>query len=57
MKLKHLFAAALTLVTAGAGAQTDVTSTYLTNADFSSTDGWTQYVSESYKDLGNGLIV
>lgn len=34
-------------------AQTDVTSTYLTNADFSSTDGWTAYVSGSFKDYGN----
>ena len=37
-------------------AQTDVTSTYLTNADFSSTDGWTVDASASYKDYGNGLI-
>lgn len=37
MKLKKLFAAALLLVGAGAQAQTDVTSTYLTNADFSGT--------------------
>ena len=34
-------------------AQTDVTSTYLTNADFASVDGWTAYVSGSYKDYGN----
>lgn len=34
-------------------AQTDVTSTYLTNADFSSTDGWTAYVSGGYRDYGN----
>ena len=40
----------------GAWAQTDVTSTYITNADFSSTDGWTAYVSASFKDYGNGLI-
>ncbi|MBQ8805186.1 MAG: hypothetical protein IJZ68_01775 [Bacteroidaceae bacterium] len=33
-------------------AQTDVTSTYLTNADFSSTDGWTAYVSGGYRDYG-----
>ena len=38
-------------------AQTDVTSTYITNADFSSTDGWTQNHSNSnYWALGNGLI-
>jgi len=35
-KLKLFFAAALMLCSAGAWAQTDVTSTYLTNADFSS---------------------
>lgn len=37
-------------------AQTDVTSQYLTNADFSSTNGWTAYVSSQYKDYGNGQI-
>lgn len=35
MKLKQLLAATLLFCTAGASAQTDVTSTYLTNADFS----------------------
>lgn len=35
MKLKLFLAAALMLCSAGAWAQTDVTSTYLTNADFS----------------------
>ena len=35
MKFKHLLAAALLFCTAGAWAQTDVTSTYITNADFS----------------------
>lgn len=35
MKLKQIFAAALLFCTAGAWAQTDVTSTYITNADFS----------------------
>ncbi len=57
MKRKLLFSALL--VTAGllnASAQTDVTSTYLTNADFSSTDGWTQNHSSQYWALGNGLI-
>lgn len=39
-----------------ANAQTDVTSQYIQNADFSSTDGWTAYVSEQFKDFGNGLI-
>jgi hypothetical protein len=38
------------------GAQTDVTSTYITNADFASTDGWTQVHSDQYWSLGNGLI-
>ena len=37
-------------------AQTDVTSTYLTNADFSSTDGWTADISDSFREIGNGLI-
>lgn len=37
-------------------AQTDVTSTYLTNADFSSTEGWTEVVSGQFRDFGNGLI-
>ena len=57
MKIKKLFSLAVAmLATVGAWAQTDVTSTYLTNADFSSTDGWEGYVSGSYKDYGNGLI-
>jgi len=56
MKLKQLFVAALLTVSAGASAQTDVTSTYLTNADFSSTEGWTQEHSNQYWSLGNGLI-
>ena len=56
MKVKQLLAAALLFCTAGASAQTDVTSTYLTNADFSSTDGWTAVTSTQYKDYGNGLI-
>ncbi len=56
-KLKLIFATfALLLGVSNAWAQTDVTSTYLTNADFSSTTGWTQEVSASYKDIGNGLI-
>lgn len=57
MKIKKLMALAVAMLcTAGAWAQTDVTSTYLTNADFSSTDGWNAEVSSSYKDYGNGLI-
>lgn len=56
MKKKLLFAAAMMLAAVGAKAQTDVTSTYLTNADFSSTEGWTAVVSSQFKDYGNGLI-
>lgn len=56
MKKKLLFAAAMLLAAVGVNAQTDVTSTYLTNADFSSTEGWTADVSVQYKDYGNGLI-
>ena len=37
-------------------AQTDVTSQYLTNADFSSTTGWTAYASSDYRDFGYGKI-
>ena len=56
-KLKLLMAAcALVGSAATAWAQTDVTSTYLTNADFSSTSGWTQEHSNDYWSLGNGQI-
>ena len=58
MKQKLLLAL-LALFTLGGSnlfAQTDVANTYITNADFSSTDGWTQSVSSSFKDIGNGLI-
>ena len=55
-KIKLLMAAALLFCSAGAWAETDVTSTYITNADFSSTTGWTAYVSGSYRDYGNGVI-
>ena len=41
MKLKQLLAAALLVCSSGAWAQTDVTSTYLTNADFSQTTALT----------------
>ena len=47
---------ALTMGWSNVGAQTDVTSTYITNADFASTDGWTQVHSDQYWSLGNGLI-
>ena len=41
----------------GAWAQTDVTSTYVTRADFSSIDAWTQnHSSTTFWALGNGLI-
>ena len=57
MKIKQLFALVGGLLfSIGAWAQTDVTSTYITNADFSATEGWTAYVSGSYRDYGNGLI-
>ncbi len=39
--LKLLLVAMATMVSLGAQAQEDITSTYLTNADLSSTDGWT----------------
>ena len=57
-KLKLLLAAGALLLGAGqTWAQTDVTNTYITNADFSSTDGWTQeHPSGTYWALGNGLI-
>ena len=49
MRKLKLFMTALALVGGMnvALAQTDVTSTYITNADFSSTDGWTQNHSNS----------
>ena len=56
MKLKQLLATALLFCSAGAWAQTDVTSTYLTNADFSSTTGWIVDKSSSYSEIGTGTI-
>lgn len=57
MKIKRLLSVATLLAGAlGINAQTDVTSTYLTNADFSSTDGWTKDVPGQYWACGNGLI-
>ncbi len=56
-KLKVLMAACALVGSAVATwAQTDVTSTYITNADFSSTSGWTQIHSSNYWTLGNGQI-
>ena len=54
--MKKILLMLFALITTGAWAQTDVTSQYLTNADFSSTDGWTQNHSEQFWSLGNGLI-
>lgn len=58
MKRKLLFALALLISgVCNLWAQTDVTSTYITNADFSSTTGWTQdKPSTSFWALGNGQI-
>lgn len=55
-KIKLLLASAALLFGGSLWAQTDVTSTYITNADFSTTDGWTQDHSSQYWSLGNGLI-
>lgn len=57
MKLKHLLTIAALIAGAGtAWAQTDVTSTYITNADFSSTTGWTAVTNTSTINSGNGVI-
>ena len=57
MKMKKLFALLVgAVLSTGAWAQTDVTSTYITNANFASTDGWTQDHSSQYWSLGNGSI-
>lgn len=56
-KLNKFFAILFAVLGVGnLSAQTDVTSTYLTNADFSSTDGWTAHVSSGYRDYGQGNI-
>lgn len=56
-KTKLLLATALLLCTAGAWSQTDVTSTYITNADFSSTEGWTAVTGGgSTLNQGSGKI-
>ena len=55
-KIKLLLAALAAMVGLGVQAQTDITSTYLTNADLSTVDnGWTYY-SDAYKyqDWRNG---
>ena len=56
MKRFLLTMAVLIATVLTAWAQEDVTSTYITNADFSSTEGWNQNVSIQYKEIGNGLI-
>lgn len=54
---KKLCAVAFALMGATSlSAQTDVTSTYIKNADFSSTDGWTVYKSGTFSDIGSGKI-
>lgn len=53
---KLVLASLAFLGSVSANAQTDVTATYITNADMSSTDGWTAVVSGQYRDYGNGLI-
>ena len=56
MKRKLLLAALCVVGALGMRAQTDVTSTYITNADFSTTEGWTLSASSQYHDQGVGLI-
>lgn len=56
-RLKLLFTlCALALGIGQTRAQEDVTNTYITNADLSSTEGWIENVSGQYRDYGNGLI-
>jgi hypothetical protein len=49
-------AATLNAATEIAMSGKDVTNIFLTNADMSSTEGWTANCSEGFKDFGNGLI-
>ncbi|MBQ6208717.1 MAG: hypothetical protein IJK42_02945 [Prevotella sp.] len=53
---KLLFASLALFGAVSANAQTDVTETYIQNADMSSTDGWTAVISGQFRDYGNGLI-
>ena len=56
-KLQKLLAMfVVSLFSVSVWAQTDVTSTYLTNAGFSSLDGWTKVADASFNDSGVGLI-
>ena len=56
MKLKQLLAAALLVCSSGAWAQTDVTSTYLTNADFSEGPVVTADIRGYGKDMVSGDV-
>ena len=53
MKVKQLFAAALLFCSAGAWAQTDVTTTYLTNADFETDEALTSTYLYGYGKDGS----
>lgn len=56
-KMRHLLSFAFLLLTTSIHiqAQTDITEK-IAEADFSSTDGWTQYCSTDYSAIGNGEI-
>jgi len=57
MRKKLLALLAIPLAFASANAQTDVTSTYIKDADFSDlSTNWTSSKSEQYSDLVNGVI-
>ena len=56
MKFKQLLAAALLFCTAGAWAQTDVTNTYITNADFSQGPVITADIRGYGKDMVDGDV-
>lgn len=55
-KIKLLITAFALLGASQTWAQTDVTDTYITNADFSSTTSWEQVHSSQYWSLGSGKI-
>ena len=54
--LKLLLLVVALVMGIGASAQTDLTATYLNNADFASANGWTAVTSNSFKDFGVGKI-
>ncbi len=56
MMKRYIISAVLMLFTAIGFAQKDVTAQYITNADFSSTNGWTQNCSNGFFAIGNGQI-